>query len=88
MHGVREELLDLQAEKADVPPYIVLSDLTLQELCSYLPLSSEDLKYIAGFSDMKMEMYGEEISELIREFCREKGLKTKVNEAQAKKFFQ
>jgi ATP-dependent DNA helicase RecQ len=76
------------AEKENIPPYIILSDLTLQELSLFLPLSKEDLKWITGFGEVKIEKYGEEIINLLLQFCKEKGLKTKMSQVQAKKFFQ
>jgi len=48
-----------QAEKENVPPYVIFSDATLMELATYLPQTKEELNEISGFGTFKIEKYGE-----------------------------
>ncbi|ADU29021.1 DNA helicase RecQ [Evansella cellulosilytica] len=61
-HPLFEELRQLRgdlAKEANVPPYIVFSDKSLNEMCTYLPMSVEDMLEIKGVGEQKFERYGE-----------------------------
>ncbi|MGD0283523.1 MAG: RecQ family ATP-dependent DNA helicase, partial [Dissulfurispiraceae bacterium] len=60
---VRKRLADRQ----QVPPYIIFSDKTLQEMCRNLPLTASAMRKIGGVGDMKLQRYGEDfIDEIMR----------------------
>jgi ATP-dependent DNA helicase RecQ len=54
------------ADAHGVPPYVVFSDRTLQELVARKPASMEDLLEIFGMGRVKVERYGREILSVIR----------------------
>ena len=56
-----------QARKKGIPAYTILHDKTLKALASIQPDSEEKLLQISGIGKAKLEKYGEEILELIRE---------------------
>ncbi len=63
LRSVRKRLADVQK----VPPYIIFSDKTLQEMCKSFPSTTSDMRKIGGVGDMKLERYGEDfISEISR----------------------
>ena len=49
------------AERAGVPPYIVLSDASLADLCEKRPSNLRELLAVFGFGERKAELYGSEI---------------------------
>ena len=49
------------AERAGVPPYIVLSDASLFDLCQKRPGNLRELLRVFGFGERKAELYGGEI---------------------------
>jgi ATP-dependent DNA helicase RecQ len=49
------------AERAAVPPYIVLSDASLIDLCEKRPSNLRELLSVFGFGERKAELYGSEI---------------------------
>ncbi len=51
-----------------VPAYVVFHDSTLKAFCEYLPGSLEEMRGIPGVGEKKLEMYGEQILEIIRQF--------------------
>jgi ATP-dependent DNA helicase RecQ len=73
------------AEEAGVPPYVVFSDATLIELASYLPLSLSDLRRISGFGDVKLARYGDAILSEIKQFAKQRGLLSRIDERAPKK---
>ena len=59
----RRELADAQ----DVPPYVVFSNATLQEMCATLPQNSEQMARINGVGERKLEKYGDTFLNVIRQ---------------------
>jgi len=49
------------AARASVPPYIVLSDASLEDLCRQRPSNLRELLSVFGFGERKAELYGREI---------------------------
>jgi ATP-dependent DNA helicase RecQ len=74
-----------QAEKENVPPYVIFSDASLMELSSYLPNTKEELNQINGFGAFKIEKYGELFLEVILEYCSINNLSSKISEKTPKK---
>ena len=73
------------ANKENVPAYIIFSDATLNELCSYLPLTENDLAKISGFGDLKLAKYGAPFLLLIKKYCAENNLTTQIHNKTQKK---
>jgi len=49
------------ADRAGVPPYVVLSDASLNDLCRKRPSNLRELLAVFGFGERKAELYGCEI---------------------------
>jgi ATP-dependent DNA helicase RecQ len=49
------------AQRTAVPPYIVLSDAALEDLCRKQPTNLRELLAVSGFGERKAELYGSEI---------------------------
>lgn len=60
------------------PVYMVANQASLEEVCTYLPLSKKDLMLMAGFGKAKSEKYGEEILEIVRDYCERYSLESNV----------
>jgi ATP-dependent DNA helicase RecQ len=73
------------AEETNVPAYIILSDATLTELATFLPLNPEQMSQISGFGEMKLAKYGEQFLHLISAYCHEKKLPSKIHLKKPKK---
>lgn len=52
------ELRKKLADEAHVPPYIIFSDVTLQDMAGVKPKNKEELAEIKGVGQMKLEKYG------------------------------
>jgi ATP-dependent DNA helicase RecQ len=66
------------AVKEKVPPYIIFSDATLQELVTYLPLSIDDLLKISGFGEFKIKKYGPAFLQAIVDYCKANKLTSQI----------
>ena len=67
------------AHEENVPGYIILSDSTLMDLATYLPLRYHDLPQISGFGAFKMEKYGQPFIEMVQDYCNDNSLDTRIN---------
>lgn len=65
------------ADNNGVPPFIVLSDSTLNELATYYPQDLESLQHISGFGIQKIRSYGQAMIDVIRSYCSENHIKPK-----------
>lgn len=55
------------AEQQGVPPFVILHDKTLQEICRQRPRSSNDLQFISGIGEKKLALYGNEILKIVQQ---------------------
>ncbi len=72
--GLFERLRKLRLEisrKKGVPPYIVFSDATLQEMAAEQPITDADMRGITGVGEQKMREYGGPFATAIKEHLRE-----------------
>jgi len=51
-----------------MPAYIVMHDITLDELCKVRPSTLAELRRVSGFGDRKVEKYGTQILETLKNF--------------------
>ncbi|MDN7245081.1 DNA helicase RecQ [Planococcus shenhongbingii] len=64
LRKIRKEL----ADKGGVPPFVIFSDKTLQDMCARRPKNAEDFLEVNGVGANKLEKYGEAFLEAIRVF--------------------
>jgi ATP-dependent DNA helicase RecQ len=57
------------ADKANVPPYAIFSDRSLQEMAYYLPHSEQSMLQIHGVGSAKLLKYAELFLSIIIDFC-------------------
>lgn len=74
-----KELRTEFARRENVPPYVVFSDATLIEMATYLPNTSAEMLKISGVGDVKMDKYGLDFLQKIKEFCRENDFSSRIN---------
>lgn len=64
MRILRTELADQQG----VPPYVIFSDASLIEMARKRPQTSETFRFISGVGELKLQRYGEQFMDIIREY--------------------
>ena len=63
MH-LRREL----AQEAGVPPFVVFSDKSLQDMAARMPMTEEEFLEVNGVGQAKLERYGEAFMEEIKSY--------------------
>jgi ATP-dependent DNA helicase RecQ len=59
------------AEKEKVPPFVIFSDTSLQDMCLKLPITNEEFIEVKGVGSHKLEKYGLDFIQKIRAYCKE-----------------
>ncbi|NJM24813.1 MAG: hypothetical protein HC859_04125 [Bacteroidia bacterium] len=72
----RRELADAE----NVPAYQILSDATLTEVATFLPLDKAGLSRINGFGQIKLEKYGKAFCEIVFSYCRHHQLQSRIDQ--------
>ncbi len=72
LRALRKRLADEQ----NVPPYIIFSDVSLQEMAYYLPDNKEVFSDIQGVGIQKLDKYSDMFLEVITEYIRRNNLKS------------
>lgn len=57
------------ADRQDLPPYIIFSDVSLSEMSELMPLSDREFLNISGVGQIKLEKYGAEFLAVINEYA-------------------
>ena len=65
------ELRDDIAAAENIPHFQIFTQETLYEMCDTLPRTAKELKKVKGMGKIRVEKYGEEILEVIEEYCVE-----------------
>ena len=76
-----ENLRTLRKKLADekgVPPFIIFSDVALQEMACYLPQSMDSFAKISGVGKEKLAQFGEKFLKIIIKFTKENKLEEKT----------
>jgi len=71
------ELRDDIAKAESIPHFQIFTQKTLYEMCDVLPRTSKELLKIDGMGKIRVEKYGDEILEVIEEYCIENGINHK-----------
>ncbi len=85
-----EELRQLRlrlAQKQGVPPYLIFSDASLEEMAAVMPEEEEEMQDISGVGEKKMKLYGALFLKAIKDYVRrnavpEKTAKPKISHSQ------
>lgn len=68
-----EELRQLRkqlAQQKGIPPYLVFSDATLEEMAATRPTTDLDMQRVSGVGDRKLQLYGDVFQEAIRDYLK------------------
>ncbi|MFT3746202.1 MAG: DNA helicase RecQ [Pyrinomonadaceae bacterium] len=67
------------ARGENVPPYVVFSDATLVEMATYLPQTEWEMRKISGVGDLKVERYGADFINEIRNYSVRNSLVSRID---------
>ncbi|PJG85376.1 DNA helicase RecQ [Conservatibacter flavescens] len=58
------------AERENIPPFVVFSDATLQEMSQYMPVTDREMLQINGIGARKLERFARQFIPIIQEYKR------------------
>jgi len=73
------------ARAENVPPYVVFSDATLVEMATFLPLDLNAMGKISGVGELKLEKYGADFLEVVKDYCDANNLESRIGLKQPKR---
>ncbi|GLS90680.1 ATP-dependent DNA helicase RecQ [Psychromonas marina] len=56
------------ADREELPPYIIFSDVSLAEMSELMPMTEREFLNVSGVGHIKLEKYGQEFMEIINEY--------------------
>ena len=71
LYNMLRQLRKDEAQKHNVPPYVVFQDKSLVEMATMYPTSITELQNIQGVGLGKAKRYGQPFCELIDQYCKE-----------------
>lgn len=94
LFAMLKELRKSMSKKLGLPPYVIFSDPSLQEMAIQYPITMDELTMIGGVGQGKAQKYGKEFIELIKKYVEENEIerpqdfviKTVVNKSSNKVF--
>jgi len=69
---------DKVVEESQKPIYMVANQNALKEIASYLPFSKKDLMKLSGFGRAKAEKYGDDILDLVLDYCNRNNIESNM----------
>jgi ATP-dependent DNA helicase RecQ len=65
------------ADEQGVPPFVVIGDLALRQMASYLPQSEANFSKISGVGEAKLKQYGKIFTGVIQTYAKQNNLSEK-----------
>jgi len=71
---------DMMCEETGMPIYMIANQNALKEIATYLPFSKKDLMKLSGFGKAKAEKYGDDILDVVKDYCERNNLNSNMSE--------
>ncbi|MEQ6167200.1 DNA helicase RecQ [Ekhidna sp. MALMAid0563] len=76
LFGMLKKLRKDIAHQEDIPPYVIFSDPSMEEMCTVYPTTMDDLKQIVGVGESKAKKFGEPFLQMIEDYVEENDIVT------------
>jgi ATP-dependent exoDNAse (exonuclease V) alpha subunit len=80
LHQQLRKLRDDICAKKNQPIYIVAGSVTLNEMATFLPQNIDELAKISGFGKVKLDAYGNQFINVIKQYCEQHKLSSLIHE--------
>ncbi|MDP4282845.1 MAG: helix-turn-helix domain-containing protein [Bacteroidota bacterium] len=78
LYGALKTWRDKIVEETGLPIYMVANQNALKEIAMYLPFTKKDLMKLSGFGKAKAEKYGDDILDMVQDYCRSHNLESNM----------
>jgi hypothetical protein len=85
LHRDLRLLRDSICDKKDIPLYLVAGTESLIEMATYLPQTPLELEKVKGFGKARVKQYGDQFLKVIREYCEQHQIPSRIDEIQYRK---
>lgn len=69
---------DIIVDETGMPIYMVANQNALKEIATYLPFTKKDLMQLSGFGKAKADKYGDDILDMVRDYCNRNNLESNM----------
>ena len=69
-----KDLRKAEGKRLDLQPWIIFSEVSLQDMATYYPISKDDIVKISGVSQGKASKFGKPFLELIKDYVDDNGI--------------
>ena len=70
LYGLRKK----EADRLELPPFVIFSDVSLEEMATHYPSNEDELLIINGVGSSKVRKFGAPFIALIKEYVEEEGI--------------
>lgn len=74
LYSMLKQLRRDEAKRLNVPPYVIFSETSLQEMTMQYPITTDEMQYITGVSIGKAKRYGAPFIKLIKKYVEEQSI--------------
>ncbi len=85
LFDILRDLRKKQAEKSNVPPFVIFGDVSLREMAYYFPQDKKSFSQISGVGAKKLEKFGDIFIKNISKFATDNNIESKEIISSAKK---
>ncbi len=75
LHNLRND----EAEKKNIPPYVIFQDSSLEDMATLYPITIEELQNMRGVGEGKAKRYGQKFCDLIKRYCEDNEIERVVD---------
>ncbi len=68
-----------EAQKKDIPPYVIFQDSSLEDMATMYPITIEELQNMRGVGEGKAKRYGQKFCDLIKSYCEDNEIERVVD---------
>lgn len=72
LRNLRKEI----ADRANVPPFVIFSDVSLKQMSTYYPTNVDNMLKISGVGNLKLEKYGDSFIKVIEQYMHSHNIKS------------
>lgn len=71
LYSMLKDLRKSFAKKHKLPPYVIFQDVSLEQMATMYPVTTQELQNVQGVGAGKAKRFGKEFCELIRKYCED-----------------
>ncbi len=79
LFGMLKELRAKMSKEKKIPPYVILQDPAMEEMCTQYPITIDELAQIGGIGKGKAAKFGQPFVDLIQRYCKENDVERPID---------